>query len=161
MAIIDLRNTTLTIKDGSTNFIDVKVGEGNLTYGIKKNIDLVKSRGELDTTREGEQEAMEVAFSFMWEYLLASTGDPPSIEEVLERTGAASSWISVNPDPFAPYSVHLALVHIPPCQDIEVETILFPMFHYTQLAHSLLDATVSCNGICNAVRPTIVRSPRV
>lgn len=139
----------------------MKIGQGNLTYTEKRNIDDVKSRGKLDTNREGEDEPMEVSFSFVWEFLKSQTPEPVTVEEALKQTGAASGWVSASSDPLAPYCVNLEIVHTPVCPDVYVETILLPLFNQTQLAASLSDATVACNGKCNAKQATITRTPQV
>lgn len=160
IALIDLRNATVNIKDGGSNTLEVKIGQGNLTYTEKRDIDDVKSRGKLDTNREGEDQPMEVAFSFVWEFLKSASGEPVTVEDALKKINGASTWTSASSDPLAPYCVHLEIVHTPPCLGTDIETILLPMFNYLQLAQSLADATVACNGKCNAREATITRTPQ-
>lgn len=160
MALIDLRNATIHIADGGVNSVEIKIGQGNLTYSEKKQKEPVKSRGKLDTVRENEDQEMEVAFNFMWEYLKATGLEIASIEDCLKRRGAAAGWVSACPDIKAPYSVHITVVHIPPCQAVYKETILLPQFNVINLAHSLLDATVAATGWCNATEAIITRSPQ-
>ncbi len=152
MPLIDLRDATMYIVSGMNN-VEIKIGEGNLTYIEKRNIDLVKSRGILDTTREGEEEGMEVSFNFMWEFLKAKSGDPITIEQALK-----GAWTSTSTDPAAPKCVDLVILHNPQCTGIQQETVTLSRFNYTQLAHSIRDSTVACNGVCNSKEAVIVRS---
>ena len=157
MAQIDLRNATLFIVSGS-NFIEVKIGDGNLTYAETRDIKFVKSRGNLDTVREGEQMPMDVSFTFVWEFI---TGDgDTTIEDALKREGGAVGWLSTNQDPDAPYCVDLQILYTPPCTSAKREAITFSQFNYEKLSHSLKDGTVDCSGKCNAVKAIVTRSPQ-
>lgn len=153
MALIDLKNATIRLQSGDDH-IDVKIGEGNLDFTEKRNIEVVKSRGELYTMREGDEEAMEVSFQFVWESLESATGeDPPTIEDVLKHQGNAVNWNSTNPDPDAPFCIDIEVDYVKPTacggDPDEPETLLLKQFNYEQLAHSLKDATVDCSGKCN------------
>lgn len=108
--------------------------------------------------RENEDQPMEVSFSFMWEYLKSQGMEAISPEEALKGNGAAASWTSASPDPLAPYCVDLEIQHTPVCPGVYKETVLLPQFHPEQFAHSLNDATVACNGKCNATQATVERT---
>lgn len=159
MAQIDLRNAELSIWDSGTNYIIVKIGEGNLTYDERRNMEPVKRRGKLATFREGDEENMEVNFSFVWEYITSgSSSDPPTVEDALTNGGTASSWSSTATDSQAPYCVNLQIDYQPPCAgNYAWETIVFPEFNYQELHHSLKDGTVDCRGLCNRTRATATR----
>lgn len=162
MPQIDLANTKIYIRDRGSNFIEVKIGEGNLQYSENKSIEFVLGRGELDTVRENNEQPLDVNFDFIWEYISSTTG--ATIEDALKRKGAASTWVSASTDPDAPYCVHLEIVHMPgggtctnPDEDI-VEHIFLNEFHYEQLGHSLKDGTIDCRGKCNATQATTLRT---
>jgi hypothetical protein len=108
--------------------------------------------------RESEDQPMEVSFSFMWEYLKSHGSEPISPYEALKGEGAASGWTSASSDPLAPYCVDLEILHTPICAGVYKETVLLPQFNPLQFAHSLNDATVACNGKCNATKATITRT---
>lgn len=149
MALIDLKFAQITLSDGSTNSLVVNIGTGNLEYTEKRNVDLVKRRGELDTAREGDEEAIDVSFQFIWDTLTASNDeDPPTVEDVLKHRGNAADWVSVAADPDAPFAVDIAIVYTPPCSQAAF-TIFLNEFYYAELAHSLEDATIDCKGVCN------------
>lgn len=154
---IDLANTTVYIRDGSTNFIEIKIGEGNIQYSENRTVDYVDARGELDTTREGNEQPIDVNFDFIWEYISSATG--ATIEDALKKAGAASGWISASSDPDAPYCVDLEIIHKPPCSGTGiVEHVFLNLFTYEQLGHSLKDGTIDCRGKCNATKATTTRT---
>jgi hypothetical protein len=157
MAQIDLRNTTLRIAEGSGSYIDVKIGEGELTYSEKRQIDFVKSRGELDTVRENEEVPLEVSLIFIWEHIFAASGEPITVEDALKKRGGAAGWSSTSTDTLAPYCVNILLYYTPPCPGVALETILFQQFHWIELAHSLKDATVALKGNCNVTQAIVAR----
>ncbi len=138
--------------------LEVKVGEGNLTYSETKNREYIKDRGSLDTVRNADDEPMEVNFDFTWEFLTAVTGSGiPTIEEVLKKTGEASAWETTSADPCEPYCVDVEVHYDPGCGGDNTEWIVFPDFRYEKLDHDLGEAQVACSGKCNAVEPTITR----
>ena len=157
MAQIDLRNATIRIADGGVNYIDVKVGEGELNYSEKRQIDFVKSRGELDTVRENEEVPLEVSLVFIWEHIFAATGEPITVEDALKKRGEAAGWASSSSDTNAPYCVNILIYYTPPCPDVLLETILLQQFHWIELAHSLKDATVALKGNCNVTQAIVAR----
>jgi len=161
-AQIDLKQATLTIKDGGANTLLVKIGEGNLTFTERKNIEYVLDRGNLDEVREGDQAPVEVSFDFVWEYLMSeeSTGAPPTIEEALTQTGHAAAWASSDTDACRPYAVDLVIVYDPTCATGDVETITLADFRFEQLDHDLRAGTVAVSGRCNITTSTKIRGPQ-
>jgi hypothetical protein len=130
--------------------LEVKVGEGNLTYDEKRTMEYTLDRGNLDTVREGDQVPMDVKFDFIWEFLTASSGDDPTIEDVLKHRGEAADWVSSSSDACEPFAVDIEVEHIPPCGGEEVEAIRLPDFRQESLAHDLRAGTVAATGKCNA-----------
>ena len=60
-AQIDLKHCTIRISDGAGAYIDVKIGEGNLSYTERRTIEYTLNRGLLDEVREGDQVPMDVS----------------------------------------------------------------------------------------------------
>lgn len=129
--------------------LEVKIGEGNLSYTEKKKYKYTRDRGRLDTVAEDDEETMEVSLEFTWEFLSSSTGDPPTVEEALKKTNNASTWVTSSSDPCEPYAVNIRAINDPPCADIENEIILLRDFRYESLEHSIRDGKVSIKGSCN------------
>jgi len=160
-ATIDLKKVTMKIKDGATTpeEVEIKIGEGNFTWTERIEREYELDRGTLDSVRNGDETPMEVRFDFKWEFIKAKTADSvPTIEEALKQIGKASTWVTTSSDACEPYSVDIELLNAPACTGEQNETITFPDFRHEELSHDLRNASISCNGRCNATVPTIVRS---
>lgn len=169
MAAIDLKKCTITLEDGTTgtpNSVEVIVGEGNCTYGEKRNVQYIKNKGALDTTREGDEEPVDVKMDFRWEYLTGTTttGSFPSVEEALKGHGAAKDWVSSDTeDPCAPYAVNVVIEYDPTINSnagcsLDKETITLADFRWESLEHDMKSAQVSVTGKCNITEADIVRA---
>lgn len=162
-ATIDLKYATIKIKDGTSvtpKELEIKVGEGNLTYTERKEMIYDKDRNALDTVREGEEQPVELNFDIKWTYItaLAASGTP-TVEDALKKKGEASTWVSTDEDECAPYCVDIEIEYVPDCQATgNTEIISFPDFRYEELAHDLRNATIACSGRCNATEAGVARS---
>lgn len=143
--------------DSGGNELEVKIGEGTLTYTEKRNIEYKKNRGLLDTVREGDQETIEVNFDFIWEYLRSTTTEPITVEEALKNTGRASDWVTTSPDICEPYCVDIIIHYHSPCEDINDEVITLQYFRWDSLDHNLKDGTVAVKGQCNITQAVVAR----
>lgn len=138
--------------------LEVKLGEGNLTYSEKRNMEYVLDRGELDTVKEGDDVPVDVKMDFTWEFLRASAGDPPTFEDALKRRGEAAHWASSSSDPCEPYAVDIIVLYVPPCGGEDDETITLVDFRWEALDHDLKQAQVSVTGKSNVKEAQVVRS---
>lgn len=163
-AQISLRYSTIKILDGTTptaNEIEIKVGEGNLTWTEAKTMEYLLDRQLLDEVREGDDIPMDVSFDFIWDYITGTTGSGgvPSIEDALKQINAASTWISTDSDICRPYAVDIQIEYVPTnCAAEDQETITLPDFRYENLAHDLRAGTIACTGRCNATQATAIRA---
>lgn len=157
MAQIDLRRTTIRLSDGGSNYVDMSIGEGTLDFSVKREIEVVKNRGKLDTIRENEEVPLTVETAFIWEFLDNGGEDPPSIEDVLYRRGAASTWVSVSSDNDAPFCVNITIINDPECTGVLRELITLRQFHFESLDHSLREGAVALKGLCNAKAAQVSR----
>lgn len=138
--------------------LEIKIGEGNLTYDEKRTMQYTLDRGNLDTVREGDQVPMDVKFDFVWEFLTSVTGvEPPTIEDVLKHKGLAADWTSSSSDQCEPFAVDIEVEHIPPCGGEETELVILPDFRQESLAHDLRAGTVAATGKCNATQASVSR----
>lgn len=159
MATIDLKHATVTIRDGTAtpNELEIKVGEGNLTYTEKRNMEYRRDRGNLDTVRQGDEEPVEVNFDFEWEFLRSDGAEPVTPEEALKKTGAASAWVSSSADACEPYAVDIVVEYIPPCGTAKSEVIVLQDFRWETLDHNLKDGQISAKGQCNVTEALVTR----
>lgn len=132
--------------------LEVTIGEGNITFSEKRNIEYKRNRGKLNTVRKGDEEPMDVRIDFEWEFLKSSTGDPPTIEEALKRQGNASTWVSSSADTCEPFAVNIRIRYAPECsgEQVQGEDIVLPDYRYTEIAHDASAGTLSTSGQCNA-----------
>jgi hypothetical protein len=137
--------------------LTIKVGEGNMSYNEKRNVEYKKDRGRLDTVRLGDEEPMDVSFEFWWEFIKSTSGENPSIEDVLKQRSEASDWITTSPDECEPYCVDIEVHYVPPCGDVDTELIELKYFRYEGLNHDLKGGTISCQGKCNITEATVTR----
>lgn len=164
MAVIDLKEVTIKIKDGTTptpKELEVKLGEGNMTYTINRQYDYILDKGLLDAVREGDQVPMDVSFNATYEYY-TGVAPTPTIAEALEGVGVAASegWISSDTvDPCNPYAVDIEIVNAPNCTAANsTETLTIPHFRVETITGDLDAGQFSFAGRANVVRPSAVRS---
>lgn len=137
--------------------LTVKIGEGNLTWSEKKPRQYYKDRGRLDTVRDGDEEPVDVKMDATWEFLKASTGDTPTVEDVLKQRGEASDWVTSAEDPCEPYAVNIEVEYIPPCAGTQKGIITLGDFRYETFDHDLRAGQLSMSGKCNVTEATVVR----
>ena len=161
MAQIDLKNTTFRLKDGTTptpKELEIKIGEGNLTYSEKQTMEYVLDRGLLDIVSEGDQVPMDISFDFVWEFLKADGGTIPTVEEFLKRSGPAAAYVSTTSDQCQPYSVDIEIEQDQPCGGVKREIITLPDFRWEEINHDASAGSVAVTGKCNATKATIIRA---
>lgn len=140
------------------NRIDVKVGEGNVTYSEKKEYEYLRDRGDLDTVKEGDEQPIEVSMEFVYEYVKSYSGEDITPVEAIKGAGAAAEWVSSSSDLCEPYAIDVILLHCVPCGTDKDENITLPDFRWEQLDYDLGAATISVSGQCNVSNATITRS---
>lgn len=139
--------------------LEVKVGDGNLTYTENRGFLYDLDRGVLDTVRQDDDVPMDVTLDFVWEFLTAITGAvTPTIEDVLKARGPASNWVSSSSDLCEPKAIDIEVEHEQPCLNVDKEFITLEDFRYESLDHNIDDATISSTGRCNRVGATVLRS---
>ncbi len=138
--------------------IDIKIGDGNLTYTENDEYEYDLDRGVLDTVRQGNQVPMDVNLDFVYEFITTGTGESVTPMDALKKKGGASEWRSSSSDPCEPYSIDIEVVHTPLCTTAEIETTLFPDFRSDSREVDLGEAAVSVSGRCNATEPIVTRT---
>lgn len=139
--------------------LEVKVGDGNVTYTENRAYLYDLERGIIDTVRQDDDVPMDVTIDFTWEFLTAITGAiTPTIEDVLNFRGPASSWVSSSADPCEPDAIDIEIEHEQPCLDTEKEFIVLKDYRWETLDHNIDDAAVSSTGRCNITNAVLTRS---
>jgi len=139
--------------------IEIKVGNGNLTWSEKREFDYVRDRGDLDTVRRGDEQPVEVKLDLLYEFYTNGSGGAwlPSPIDFLKQQGEASTIASSSSDPCEPFAIDIEVVYDPPCGSELNEDYTFPDFRYESLEFNLRDATISVTGKCNSVEPGVSR----
>jgi hypothetical protein len=138
--------------------VEIKVGDGDVTYTENNEYNYDLDRGDLDTVREGDQVPMDVKFDIIYEHITTGTNETISPMDALKRTGGAAEWVSSATDLCEPYAVDIEVVHTPPCGTAQKETTVFPDFRSESREVSFKDSAISVSGKCNAVEPIVSRS---
>ena len=138
--------------------VEVKIGEGNLTWSEKKEYEYLTDRGNLDTVKEGNDQPVEMSLEFVYEYIKTSSGKDITPVDALKRSGEASEWVSSAADQCEPYAVDIRALHCVPCGTDEDEDVNFTDFRYESLDFDMGAATISVGGKCNVTEPSITRS---
>lgn len=138
--------------------LDIKVGDGNITYTENKDYSYDLDRGNLDTVRELDQIPLDFTLDMTWEFLSAVSGaETPTPEDALKKSGPASSWVSSSSDACEPYAIDIEIDNVPPCGSDPSEVITLPDARYESLEHDADAAQLSMSGRCNAVQATLQR----
>ena len=95
--------------------INIKIGEGNLTYTEHRDYTYLLDRGWLDTVREPKDVPMDVKLDAVYEHIVSDTGEHVCPMEALKGGGSAAEWVSSSPDQCEPYCIDLVVDYDPPC----------------------------------------------
>lgn len=163
MAQVSLKNSTMTISDGGSNSINVTIGEGNITYTERRNVEYKLDRGNIDDVRLGDDEPVEVSFDIKWTNISGEgdTSGAPTVEDALKQTNDAAAWATADTaNPCAPYAVDIAIAIAYGCtsEQGQDETITLGEFRWEELSHNLADGQISCTGHCNITVATSNRT---
>lgn len=157
MAVIDMKNCKFYFEDGGSNRLELKTGDGTVSYSEKKNREYLMEKGAIDSVRNGDQVPMDVSFQLRWTFLKSNTTGVPSPEDVLKQRGEAAAWETSSADDCEPYCVDLVAVHRPVCTSEVIERVELLYFRYETLDHDFKAGNISCSGKCNAQEATISR----
>lgn len=162
MSQIDLKNATIYLRDGTAgtpNQLEIRIGEGNISFTERVEREYTLDRGRLDEVRNGDEQPMDVSIDFMWEFYRgrAGTGEAPTPIDVLKKQGNAAAWVSSDSDVCRPYAVDVVVVYEPDCGTGLTETVVLPDFRYEELQFDYSEGTISCTGKCNATQAAVTR----
>jgi hypothetical protein len=140
--------------------LNIRVGEGNLSWTEAEPREYKLDRGRLYTVRNADEVPVDVSMELMWEFLKSGVGEPPTPREVLYKTGNASSWQTAATDTCAPYAIDIKIVHTPPCEDEPYEVYTLPEFRHESVQCDLKGGMLSLSGKCNVTKMLVDRVTR-
>lgn len=138
--------------------IDIKIGEGNLTYTEAKEYEYLLDRGVLDTVKEGDEQPVEVSLEFVYEHVTTGTSEAITPVDALKAKGGAAEWVSSASDLCEPYAVDMEIEQAVVCGGTQGETTLLADFRYESLEFNFEDATISVSGRCNITEAAVTRT---
>ncbi|KKM78579.1 hypothetical protein LCGC14_1358520, partial [marine sediment metagenome] len=138
--------------------IEVKIGEGNITWTEAKEYEYLLDRGDLDTVKEGDEQPLDVSLDFVYEYITTGTGEDVTPVDALKNQAGAAEWVSSSSDLCEPYAVDMIVLHCVPCGTDEDELVTFSDFRYESLEFDLSEAAIAVSGRCNVSEATAARS---
>lgn len=151
----NLRDATITIKDGAAATLVIPISSGDLAWTEKRPTTVLKNRGRIDSRKNGDEMEMDLSFSFMFEqYSHDNGGTGISVIDALKGKGGASAWVST--DSCGPFAVDIEFKIENPCSPGEYEVLVFPKFHADTLSFKEADPadTVAVAGTSLATEPT-------
>ena len=137
--------------------LDIKIGEGNITYTEHNEYEYLKDRGDLDTVKDGDQVPMDVKLEAVFEHITQGTSEPVSPMDALKGIGGAVEWVSASSDLCEPYCVDVVVLHTPPCGTSEKERVTFPDFRSETREINYKESKISITGKCKATEPLVER----
>jgi hypothetical protein len=157
---INLKNATVKFVDGTspTPFsLAIKMDDGTLTYQRRREVRSIKDRGKIDYLEEGDEQNMSVSIEGRFAAIRSSSGDPVTPIEFLEKEGGASAYKSTSGDCEID-TIDIVVEMRYSCGTIQDEVITFPKFAFEDYGPNFKDGNMSLNGICNAKKPTSIRT---
>lgn len=138
--------------------VELKVGDGTLSWSESKDLQYVLDKGALDQVKEGDEQPMTLDTSFIWEELVASTGSgTPSPYEAMLQLGEAASWTSTSDGTGCPpYCVDIEVEVNPGCNAVR-EFYRFEEFYVDDLNPNYKDGKITFKGSCNRTQPKLYR----
>jgi hypothetical protein len=140
--------------------IEIKVGDGNLTYTEARELTYELDRGTLDTVRQGDDQPLAVSLQFVYEQVKTGTGEKITPIDAVKGIGGAAGWVSSSSDPCEVFAIDLVIEYTPVCSGTPVQgsTTVFPDFRYDSLQYDLSAAAISVEGRCNATEANVTRT---
>lgn len=100
MPVRSLRDAVVKVADasgtGGANVVTLTLDEGDLAWTERRPASVILDRGSLDHARLAPDEPCEV--SFTWKFQSLSKHATPTAYEGLTGSGAASGWVSDEPN---------------------------------------------------------------
>jgi len=137
--------------------IEIKVGDGNITYTEHRTYEYMLDRGDLDTVREGDEVPLDVKLECTYEHITTGTSEVITPIDALKGIGGAAEWVSSSADLCEPYAIDIEVEHVPPCGGAQKELTLFPDFRADTKEVNFKDANISLTGKCNVIEPVVTR----
>ncbi len=134
-------------------------GEGTITFSEKKPRQYILNRGALSEVRNADEVPVDWALDINYEFLESESGaTTPTAREVINQIGAASAWVTSDPDTCKPYSIDIVIEYDPQCDSIDKEVVTIPYARHEQFDADLKAGTLKCSGKSNVTLVDVERT---
>ena len=132
----NLRDGTITLRDGSATpkTLVIPISTGDFAFDINIPAFIVMNRGKIDSRKTGDEAAIDISFSILFEQWSFGQGLSTgiSVADAFQGVGGAATWVST--DACGPFSINIQFDMNDPCTPGKKETPLFGKFHADKLA---------------------------
>jgi hypothetical protein len=167
MALVDLRHSTVKLKNAAPSELIVKIGEGTLSFTEHHPVEYLIDSGNLDEVRRGKPMPLDVKLDAMW-IAVGSSATTHVTANDGTVTNTTSTWssnkimdilkgplsASTDTDLTRPYACDLEVVYMD-ADGTSTTTVLLEHFRYESADFDLQAGTISLTGKCFTTIPTI------
>ena len=136
--------------------LDIKIGEGNITYTEHNEYEYLKDRGNLDTVKEGDEVPMDVKLGGVFEHITQGTSEPVGPMDAIKGIGGASEWVSARPIRVSRTACDVGSCTPRLAARAERKRHL-PRLPLGNREINYKDSTISITGKCKAIEPIVTR----
>ena len=145
------------------NSLEVKIGDGNLTWSVSKDYTYDLERGNLKggTVRQGDQQALAISLDTVYEYVTTGSDNVVTPFDAFNNVGGASDWSSsASDDPCAPFALDIIIDRATAACNTsdDNELTILPDYRYESLEADIDAATISTSGSCFVELPVSGRT---
>ena len=138
--------------------LEIKIGDGDLTWTENREMIYDLDRDQLDTVRQGPEIPVDLNLAFTFEYVTTESGQEITPVDAVKRIGEATEWVSSSSDLCEPYAVDVYVLDCVPCGTDKDQDFLFQDFRYESLEYSIRDASITVSGRCNVTDVVTTRA---
>lgn len=147
-------NTVLTFLPQQ---IEIRVGDGDLSWTEAREVLYDLDRDILDDVRLGPEQPLELNAAFVFEWASTGTGETISPIDAIKRINDAEEWVSSDSDQCRPYAIDVIVDHVVPCGTNQDQRFAFEDFRWDSLEYSIQDAAITLTGRCNRTDALVER----
>ncbi len=147
-------NTVLTFQ---AQQIEIRIGDGDLSWTEAREIIYDLDRDILDDVRLGPEQPLELNAAFVFEWASTGTGEAISPIDAIKRINDAEEWVSSDSDQCRPYAIDVVVDHVVPCGTNDDQRFSFEDFRWDSLEYSIQDAAITLTGRCNRTDALVER----
>ena len=147
-------NTVLTFLPQQ---IEIRVGDGDLSWTEAREVLYDLDRDILDDVRLGPEQPLELNAAFVFEWASTGTGETISPIDAIKRINDAAEWVSSDSDQCRPYAIDVVVDHVVPCGTNQDQRFSFEDFRWDSLEYSIQDAAITLTGRCNRTDALVER----